>query len=166
MKKKYLLSILSILLISCAGILRKRHEGDALKIKHSPNPSAIHKSEYFKKEPYPYMWFYKTEIKNSSNRELKIIWFESYFEFNESWYGLNVLNRPLRNDVFMKWYGNENDTFSTSEWLKPGEIRVCNLNWHGSSDPKGHRVKWSYIAIDRYGNDYYGEAIIESIPIE
>jgi hypothetical protein len=27
-------------------------------------------------------------------------------------------------------------------------------------------MKWAFIAIDKYGNDYYGEAIIESVPIK
>ena len=37
--------------------------------------------------------------------------------------------------------------------------------WHGGTDPNGYRMKWAFIAIDRFGNDYYSEAVIESVPI-
>jgi hypothetical protein len=50
--------------------------------------------------------------------------------------------------------------------MKPGEIRACDPNWHGSQDPNGFRIKWSFIDVDKYGNDYYADAIIESVPIE
>jgi hypothetical protein len=162
----YLLLIISMLLffVGCGRTNKNKYGEDAFIVTHSPNPSNIHKSEYFPKPYYPYTWYYKTTIKNISDRDLKIIWFESYVESNQAWYASNVLNRTLRNDVFLKWYG-DNEGNKAKEWFGPGETRICEINWHGSDDPKGYRMKWAYIAIDKYGNDYYSEAIIESTPI-
>ncbi len=141
----------------------EKFEGDALIVTHSPNPSDIHVSEHFPNPAQPYTWFYKTEVRNNSDRELKIVWFESYFEDDGCWYGANVLNRVLRNDVFLRWYGQGE---TNGEWLKPGESRSCDPNWHGGNDPKGYKVKWAFIAVDREGNDYFAESTVESVPVE
>jgi hypothetical protein len=140
--------------------------GEALVVTHSPNPSAKNTSELFPKPIFPYTWYYRTEVMNCSDRELKIIWFEGFFEEDEHWYGSNVLNQTLRTDVFLKWYDDEKGAKVDNEWLAPGEVRVCDPNWHGSYEPSGLRSKWAYIAVDRYGNDYYSESIIEVIAVE
>ena|SRR6266567_894121 len=165
---KALLPLLAMILLvsGCQGTAKARFEGNALIVTHMPNPSNKHTSEYFPKPFYPYTWYYRTEVKNNSDRELKVIWFEGYVDNNEHWYGSNVLNRTLRNDVFMRWYGDEKGSNAKTEWMKPGEMRVCDPNWHGGYDPNGFRMKWSFIAIDKFSNDYLGEAIIESEPIK
>lgn len=145
---------------------KEKFEGDALVVTHFPNPSDKNSSEFFPEPVFPYTWYYRTEVKNNSDRELKVIWFEGYQEDNEYWYGSNILNRTLRNDVFLKWYGNENVVGTDNEWMAPGEIRTCNPNWHSCYDPRGFRSKWAFIAIDKYGNDYYGESIIDVVPIQ
>jgi|GEM_PF-1273231 len=162
MKNKLPIFTLLLFLLGCHGTVKGMFPGEALVVTHSPNPSNLHTSEYFPKPPYPYMWYYRTEIKNTSDRDLKVIWLEGYFEYNGHWYGSNVRNAVLRNDVFRKWYGDDK---SNDEWIKPGESRVCDPNWHGASEPKGYRSKWSFIAIDRYGNDYFAEAVIEGAEI-
>jgi hypothetical protein len=162
MKIKLAIVVLLCLLPGCQGTVGK-FSGEAFVVTHSPNPSNLHTSEYFPKPPYPYMWYYRTEVKNTSDRDLKVIWFEGYFEYNGQWYGSNVRNMVLRNGIFRKWYG---DGKSNDEWIKPGESRVCDPNWHGASGPKGYRSKWAFIAIDRYGNDYFAEAVIEGATIE
>lgn len=150
-------------LFSCFD--KKKFDEEAFIVVHSPNPSNINKSEFFPEPMFPYTWYYSTEIKNTSDRELKIIWFEGYSEDNGFWYGSNILNKTLRNEVFQKWYGNNRNN-PAPEWIKPGETRTCNPNWHGSYDKKGYKVKWAFIAIDKYGNDYYSESIIETVPIK
>ncbi len=165
--KKILIIIVgwSFFMLDCHGTVKTKFEGDALTVIHSPNPSNINKSEYFPKPFYPYTWYYKTEVRNNPDRDLKVIWFEGYVEANGHWYGSNVLNRTLRNDVFLKWYGDEKGD-QAEEWIEPGKSRVCDSNWHGGYDPNGYRMKWAFIAIDRFGNDYYSESIIESVPIK
>ena len=163
---KNLLGIIVIVVFLATGCAKAKFEGDALIVTHSPNPSNKNTSEYFPNPPYPYTWYYRTEVKNNSDRELKVIWFEGYGEENGHWYSNNVLNRTLRNDVFMRWYGDERAERVEAEWLKPGESRACDPNWHADYTPSGHRVKWAFIAIDRYGNDYFAEAVIESVPIK
>lgn len=162
--KKIILLCLSLLtLFSCFD--KKKFDGEAFVVVHSPNPSNINTSEFFPEPMCPYTWYYSTEIKNTSDRELKIIWFEGYGEDNGYWYGSNILNHTLRNDTFIKWYGDEKGN-PAPEWIKPGETRKCNPNWHGDYNKKGHRAKWAYIAIDKFGNDYYSESIIETVPIK
>jgi hypothetical protein len=156
----------SLLLAGCTETSKPRFEGTALLVTHSPNPSNIHTSEKFPKPAYPYTWYYKTIVKNNSDRDLKVIWFEGYVDYNNHWIGSNILNRTLRNDAFLKWYGNELGNPTNDEWIRPSESRICDINWHGSDDPKGYRIKWGYIAVDKLGNDYYSEAIIESVPIK
>jgi tetratricopeptide (TPR) repeat protein len=158
-----LILVILFFMMGCASIPKAKFEGDALLVTHSPNPSDIHTSKSHPDPFYPYTWYYRTEVKNNSDRELKVIWFEAYIEIYQHWNGSNIKNRTLRNDVFSRWYGGGKDD---SEWIKPGESRVCDPNWHGGQTPDGNRVKWAFIAIDRYGNDYYGESIIESTPIE
>src|SRR3990172_6768368 len=155
-----------LLLAGCAGTMKTRFEGKALLVTHSPNPSSIHTSRRFPKPLYPYTWYYKTVVKNTSDRELKVIWFEGYAEHNNQWFGSNILKRTLRNDVFLKWYFDEEGNSTDNEWIRPGESRICDPNWHGGDDPTGYRMKWAYIAIDYFLNDYYSEAIIESVPIK
>ncbi len=167
---KVLLPVLAMILFisGCQAIVKARYDGSALTVIHTPNPSNINTSKYFPKPYYPYTWYYRTEIKNNSDRELKVIWFEGYVDNNGHWYGSNVLNRTLRNDIFLKWYGNENISNNQveTEWMKPGEVRVCDPNWHGGYDPNGFSMKWSFIAIDKFGNDYLGESAITSEPIK
>lgn len=158
-----MLLVAFLLLQGCQKLKAEKYEGEALAVTHSPNPSNIHMSEHFPNPIYPYTWYYKTEVKNNSDRDLKIVWFEGYLEHNGHWYGSNVLNRVLGNDVFLRWYGDDR---TNDAWLKPGESRSCDPNWHGSGDPKGCKVKWAYIAVDRHGNDYFAESTIESVPIE
>jgi hypothetical protein len=108
------------------------------------------------------MWFYKTEIHNISDRELKIVWFESYFKYEKRWFANNILGRPLRNDVFQRWYKAKD--INKDGWLRSGGKAVCGVNWHTSETKVAPEMKWCFIAVDKHGNDYYVEEILKSIP--
>ncbi len=136
-----------------------------LKVIHSPNPTDIYISDALKPPPYENMWFYETSIENMSNRKLKIIWFESYFKYNDRWYANNILGRALRNDVFRKWYGDlGTGDIDDDGWIKPGGKAFCKVNWHYSESKEAPDCKWCFIAIDKFGNDYYVEKVIKSVP--
>jgi hypothetical protein len=139
----------------------EKFDGEALVVRHSSIPPHTNTSNPITKPVFQNTWQYRTEVQNISDRKLKIVWFEGYLEDNEYWVGCNILNKTLRNETFRDWYKNEQDKGVENEWMIPGEIRVCNRNWHASEDSKGCRVKWAFIAIDEYGNDYYAESIVE-----
>ena len=162
--KRSIIVLLPLIIIACT-INYKTPAKNFLKVTHKPNPTDIYTSDAFKTPPYENMWFYETIIENISDRKLKIIWFESYFKYNDKWYANNILGRVLRNDVFQKWYGE----FGTADidkdgWIKPGGKAFCKVNWHWNKGKEAPDFKWCYIAIDKFGNDYYVEEIIESIP--
>jgi len=159
------IALLSSIILAGCSASKEKFNSEALKVIHSPNPSNIHVSHLIKKSPYPYMWYYSTEIVNKSDRDLKIIWFESYSKIDEHWYSSNALKQTLRNKIFLKWY-REKDSQDSPEWLKPNASYICDTNWHGSDTKKPPKVKWAYIAIDKYGNDYFAASVIESIPIK
>jgi hypothetical protein len=105
--------------------------------------------------PFRYMHYYRTEVRNVSDRPLKIVWFEGYREVNGTWYPGNVLGRVLREEEFSSWY-TEGDKI-THGIIPPGRTAVCDVNWYGSDSPGPIRSKWAFIAVDAAGNDYYAE---------
>jgi hypothetical protein len=107
----------------------------------------------FDDPPYPYMQCYRTEVHNRSDKPLKIVWFEGYSCHEDIWCPGNVLGKALRGEEFTAWY-TEVDTILAGV-IPPGKIAVCNVNWHGNTLPGFMRVKWSFIAIDQNGNDYF-----------
>lgn len=110
---------------------------------------------------YPYVWYYETKVTNNSKVPLKIIWFEAYSEHESSWFSNNILGRTMRNKEFVAWY-NDSKNISNTGWLLPGKTALCAVNWHYSLTPKQTKMKWSYIAIDSKGNDYFIEKIVPS----
>jgi hypothetical protein len=134
------------------------HSPDArempLTVAHKP-PSGLP----LDRPPFRYMRYYRTEIRNVSNRSLKIVWFDAYRERDGIWYPGNVLGRALRRPEFSAWY-TEGDRIDDGV-IPSGKTTICDVNWHGSDSPEPMRTKWAFIAVDASGNDYYVEAEVE-----
>ncbi len=153
-------------LISIARRLPIRHArvSDALGVEHFPNPTASHTSPDFDpaKQPFPYAWYYRTEVTNKLDRPLKIVRFESYLQKWGLWLAANILRRPLTTETFLRWY--EVDDGTQDGWLPPGAKAVCAVNWHGFQVPYAPKAKWVFYAVDEQGNKYQSEGEIISIP--
>lgn len=125
--------------------------------------SVVHlppKGSPLKESPYPHMWYYRTEVRNDSDRELRVIWFEGYLEIDGVWYPGNALGKVLRSKEFSLWH-TEGDPIVDGT-LSPGDIAVCDVNWHGSQTDSAPRTKWAYIAVDEFGFDYFVESEVPS----
>lgn len=128
-------------------------------VTHSPNPCNVHSSSAFPEDPYPYMWYYRTEVKNTLSVPLQITWFAAYVLVDGAW----KLGRELDTDKFVKWY-TEGDPVPDGV-IQPGQTAVCDPNWTGSQDQTALPVKWAYRAVAPDGQEYYAEAVIEHTPI-
>ena len=111
---------------------------------------------------FPHMWYYRTELRNDSDRDLRVIWFESYTEFEGIWYPGNASGQVLRSEEFSSWY-TEGDPIIDGV-IPPGATAVCDVNWYGSEDNSLTlpRMKWAYIAVDEFGFDYYVESLVSA----
>ena len=138
--------------------------GPPLIVVHEPLTLRDVPQELIDQLNYPYIRFYRTDIINNTDRSLKIIWFDSFFEFNGFWSSSNIKNRVLRNDDFLDWYSR--DDMDPEGWLRPGGVASCMVNWHWSETPEDINIKWAFIGIDDQGNDYFGEAMVPKIKPE
>ncbi len=109
--------------------------------------------------PYPHMLYYRTELKNNSDRPLKVVWFEGYTKYGNSWRANNILGKTLQKREFSQWY-TEGDKVIDGVIL-PGQKAVIDVNWHGSKSGTVLPMKWAYIAVDNFGNDYYVDAEVD-----
>lgn len=135
----------------------------ALTVRHRPNPTSIHSSSHFKRKPYPYMWYYRTEVTNNLSRPLRIIRFDAFTLIRGKWISRNILHRPLNSKDFTQWYTE--GVKVKDGWIPPHQTAACDPNWHGSVYPNAPRLKWSFTAVDKKGKVYYAEAEIKSLPI-
>jgi len=99
---------------------------------------------------------YRTEVLNSTEVDIKIVWFQFFIEEHGSWCGYTVKNRVLREADFLQAY-HGGDAFQDG-WILPGHTAVCDPNWHGGDLDHFPRVKWSFLAVDREGETYFDEA--------
>ena len=109
-------------------------------------------------------WVYRTEVENDNDRPIRVIWFEFYY-YDEchggDWFGTNIRKRVLRNADFVEWYGNGSDNSENSDgWLEPGAVAACDPNYCFAFTDEITPVKWSFIAVDAEGNDYFAEAAV------
>ena len=109
--------------------------------------------------PFPYMVYYRTELHNSSDRPLKVVWFEGYSKVDNKWRASNVTGKPLLSHEFGQWY-TEGDKL-VDRYIMPGKSAVVDVNWHGGKTPDFLPMKWAYVAVDNYGNDYFVEAEVD-----
>ena len=110
-------------------------------------------------------WCYRTEVENNNDRPIRVIWFEFYYRDEchgdgNDWFGNNIRNRPLRNEDFVAWYNDGGEL--RDGWLAPGQVAACDLNYSFAFSPKISPVKWSFIAVDAEGKDYFAEAMVDA----
>jgi hypothetical protein len=142
---------------------QSKAQSGALTVRHTPNPCDVHRSAKDPNPPAPYMWYYRTDVKNNLDVPLRVIWFEGYTQVNGRWVANNILGRTLTAADFSQWY-TEGDPVVDGV-IKPGQTATCDPNWHASTSPKGMRVKWAYKAAAPDGQEHYAEGIVESVSI-
>ena len=131
---------------------------NAMTITIRPNPCDVHNSPASHEKPYPYMWYYRTEVKNILPFPLQITWFATFSWVDEEW----VLRKEFDGDVFASWY-TEGDPCPNGI-IQPGQTAVRNPSMQGSTDPTGGISKWAYLAMDPGGLEYYVESVVELVP--
>ena len=105
-------------------------------------------------------WVYRTEIENNHDRPVRVVWFEFYYLDGENWFGINVRNRPLRSKDFVEWYGDGPERPDRDGWIAPGQTVICDPNYSWAFGDELSPIKWSFLAVDSDGNDYFGEALV------
>ena len=131
---------------------------NAMMITISPNPCDVHSSSAFNEKPYPYMWYYRTEVKNILPFPLQVTWFATFSWVDDEW----VLQKEFDGEDFASWY-TEGDP-CLNGIIQPGQTAVRDPSMQGSPDPKGGISKWAYIARDPGGQEYYVESVVELVP--
>ena len=104
------------------------------------------------------VWIYRTEVTNTTNRRMRVIWFEFYYRNEDQWFGVNIRNRPLGNSDFVEWYSDDGNRLVENGWLDPGASGVCDPNWHLAFGEKPYPAKWSFLAVDDSGQEALAEA--------
>lgn len=153
--------LVNIFIVLCGCGCATRPE---LVVTHSPNPCDVHHAKAFRKDPFPFMWYYRTEVQNKSSRPIQITSFEGYFFVDGKWISKNVLHRKLTSQDFSKWYSE--GVAVTNGWIPAGGVAVCDPNWHGSRTPTSPRCKWTFVGVDAEGRTFQAEAEIETLPIK
>ena len=142
--------------------MEARIEGrQGLEVIHKPNPCDQHQSDYFPRDPFPFMWYYRTEVRNNTNMPLRVVWFEAYRRRWFTWVPGNVTGRELTNDNFQKWYGDGGNLTEDGS-IPAGESAVCAANWHGGWLQWSRRVNWAFKAVDEAGSEHFAEAEVRS----
>jgi hypothetical protein len=131
---------------------------NAMKIMMSPNPCDVHRSPAFHEKPSPYMWYYRTEVKNMLPFPLQITWLATYSWIDDAW----MLQKEFDGEDFASWY-TEGDPCPNGI-IQPGQTAVRDPTMQGASDPKGGISKWAYLAKDPGGQEYYAESVVELVP--
>lgn len=159
---------MKLLQIICATVLIASTIGcmhpPGLVVTHIPNPCDIHNASIPEGQPFPYMWYYRTEVSNSTDHPIQITQFEGYFYKDSKWIPANITKRTLTADDFAKWYPQGDPV--TNGWIQPHARAACDPNWHGVTSPVSPRCKWAYDGVDSKGKTYHAEAEIESVPIK
>ncbi|MFC1884932.1 hypothetical protein ACFL2O_09180 [Thermodesulfobacteriota bacterium] len=161
----YLILFAGILcIVSCSDkkSLKISRSKGGLQVKHIPLTISDVPKELIQKINYPYVRFYKTELINGTDRPIKVIWFDGFFNDQGYWLAGNVRNKVLRGQDFIDWYFHKED-MDRDGWIRSGGKAICIVNWHWSESPDDFQVKWAYIGVDAQGNDYFIEAIVPGI---
>ena len=154
-----------LLLASCDSGVRTTggQSKEGLVITHTPLKISQVPKELVEELEYPYVRFYRTEVVNTADVPVRIIWFDAYLARNGSWSSGNVRNKILGNSDFLDWHTHDD---IKNGWLRPGGKATCFVNWHWTETPEDLPVKWAYIAVDARGNDYFAEAAVPEIQPE
>ena len=160
----FVIILLSGIAGGCGPKIKEAGQQTPFIVRHTPNPSDKHTYKGFEKKPYPFMWFYRTEVKNISDRSIKILWFWSHLgDMDNEW---TTMDNPLDNQEFINLYSGNPDAFDDQGYIMPGKTAVRDPNWRGSNTVLGDKVKHSYIGIDLDGNEYLVESFVECKPIK
>lgn len=154
----------AVYLLAAAACLAGCRARPGLLVSHSPNPCDVHSTAGRRKPPFPYMWYYRTEVRNDTDQPIRITQFECYFDRGSNWVPGNILNRPLTATDFSRWY-TEGARVQRG-WIPPHTTAVCDPNWHGMATPSCPRCKWTFDGVDAKGKTYHAEAEIESVPVK
>lgn len=133
----------------------------ALTARHTPNPCDQHSAEGVTTDPFPFMWYYRTEVTNHSDRPLRIVEFECFVRRGGRWVAGNLRGRSLVGTDFAEWYSGAQPDGT----IAPGATAVCRRNWHGRPRPWSSRVKWVYVAVDDAGTHHSADAVVTPSPI-
>jgi hypothetical protein len=157
----FIFLLISISMSAYRSVSSVKHpppSSNAMIITISPNPCDVHSIPGIHEEPYPYMWYYRIEVKNMLSVPLQITWFAAYALVDDDW----VLGETFNADVFASWY-TEGDPCPKGI-IQPGQTAVCDPSMQGSTDPTVGKSKWAYSAIDPDGQEYYAESVVEIVP--
>jgi len=109
------------------------------------------------------MWYYRTEVRNTLDVPLRVVWFEAFHQEEGQWVPGNITGRTLTGQDFSEWY-HDGDKI-VGGVIPPRGAAVDARNWHGSSVPTREPVKWAYRAVDPSGKEHYAEIVVESVPV-
>lgn len=164
---------LILLMLLSVGCSRQAKESDStpstpsksgLVATSSPNPCDQFSHPTVPKPPFPFMWFYKTEVRNTLDVPLTIIKFEAYKLKNGQWVAGNITGKTLTAKDFDDWYS---DGLKIKDGIiPPGSVALNAVNWHGSQIPTTEPTKWAFWAVEPSYKEHYAEVIVESVPIQ
>jgi hypothetical protein len=168
-KKKLICAVFIYILLFSVGSCKQvpivtSPSSGSLEITHTPLSLKDVPKELIEHLNYAYVRFYRTDVKNSTDRPIKIVWFDAYSKFDGQWIAANIRNKVLRTKDFIDWHTT--DHMTPDGWLRPGGTASCLVNWHASETPEDTLTKWAYIGVDAQGNDYFAEAIVPDIKPE
>jgi len=119
-----------------------------LHVSHGP-PFHEDPPWYFYDRPFhPSVVFYRTEVKNTTDRPIRITSFSAFRLRGDTWTKVpTVRGMNPTGKVFAEWFGKES--------IEPGGIAVCYTNY------SRRQIKWAYEGIDEAGRTYHAAAVVE-----
>ncbi len=140
------------------ALLRFGNRRKGLVVSLSPNYDS--QATVVQHPPYRYMWFYRTEVRNTLEVPLRVVWFEGFTRVGWQWIPGNIMGRNLTGKDFSAWYSDGESIVNGV--IPPGVVAVNACNWHGSNNgPVLGSVKWAYKAEDPSGVAYYADVVLE-----
>lgn len=134
-----------------------------LVVTCSPNPCDQHTHPTVPRPHLPFMWFYRTEVRNTLDVPLRVFKFEAFSWDGQRWVAGNIMGRELTAHDFSEWYPDGDRIVDGV--IPAGGTAVDARNWHGSEQPSRAPVKWAYWATDPAGTEHYAEVVVESVPV-
>ena len=128
-----------------------------LEVRHAPNPCGAAAGPH-RPTSYPFRWCYRTEVRNNTDRPLRVVQFQAFRYERGRWAPGNTKGRVLTHDDFRQWYGDGRPGWDGV--IPPHEAAVCDPNWSGALAPWAGRMKWAYRAVDDQGREYEAEGIV------
>ncbi len=130
----------------------------------SPNPCDKHADPTVLEPSYRYMWSYRTEVRNTLDVPLRIVWFEAFTWHGSRWVPETIAGRTLTAKDFSEWYPDGDEIIDGV--IPASGVAIDARNWHGSESPSRAPTKWADKATDPSGTEHYAEVVVESVPIK